>query len=84
VQWLLGLGAPLFAAVVWGTFVSPQASRPTTDPPRLVIELAVFGAGVVALAAADQVALAVVLGLLVAVHLGLTFALDQRRAEATG
>ena len=31
-QWLLGLGAPLLAAVVWGAFVAPKASRPTVDP----------------------------------------------------
>ena len=42
-QWLFGLGAPLSAAAVWGTFVAPKASRPTVDPVRLLLELAVFG-----------------------------------------
>jgi hypothetical protein len=83
-QWLVGLGAPLIAAVVWGRFVSPKASHPATDPERLLLELLVFGAGAAALVAADQVASALVLAALVAIHLALTFVLDQRRAEATG
>jgi hypothetical protein len=78
VQWLIGLGAPLLAAVVWGRFMSPKASHPVFDPLRLVIEAAVFGAGVVALFAADATGVAVVLLVLVVVHLALTFALDQR------
>jgi hypothetical protein len=82
-QWLLGVGAPLVAAAVWGTFVSPKASRPTVDPVRLVLELAVFGSGVAALFAADQATLAVVLAALVAGHLALTFALGQRPARAS-
>ena len=75
---MLGLGAPLVVAVVWGTFMSPKASRPTTDPVRLVIEVAVFGSGVAALFAADAEALATVFGVLAFAHLALTFALGQR------
>jgi Protein of unknown function (DUF2568) len=79
-QWLLGLGAPLIAAGVWGTFVAPKASRPTVDPVRLLLEAAVFGSGVAALLAAGSTALALVVAALVVVHLGLTSALDQRPA----
>jgi hypothetical protein len=81
-QWLLGLGLPLVAAVVWGRFVAPKASHPTTDPQRLLLELLVFGSGVVALAAAGEGTLAVVFGALVVLHLGLTFALGQRPRES--
>jgi hypothetical protein len=80
-QWLLGLGAPLLAAVVWGTFVAPKASRPTVDPPRLLLELAVFGSGVAALFAADAAVLGAVFAGLVALHLALTSALGQRPAR---
>jgi hypothetical protein len=80
-QWLLGLGAPLVAAAVWGAFVAPKASRPTVDPVRLLLELAVFGSGVVALLLAGSTVLAVVLAALVALHLALTFALGQRPAR---
>jgi Protein of unknown function (DUF2568) len=81
-QWLLGLGAPLVAATVWGTFVAPKASRPTADPVRLLPEVGVFGAGVAALFAADAATLAAVFAALVATHLALTFALGQRPARA--
>jgi hypothetical protein len=81
VQWLVGLGALLLAAAVWGTFVAPKASRPTVDPVRLLLEVAVFGSGVAALVAAGSTALALVFAALVVVHLGLTFALGQRPAR---
>jgi hypothetical protein len=58
VQWLLGLGAPLLVAVVWGRFIAPKASHPTTDPVRLLLEVVVFGAGVAALFAAERSGLA--------------------------
>jgi hypothetical protein len=80
-QWVLGLGAPLLAAGVWGTFVAPKASRPTVDPVRLLLEVAVFGSGVAALLAAGSAALALVFAALVVVHLALTFALGQRPAR---
>jgi Protein of unknown function (DUF2568) len=85
-QWVIGLGAPLVAAAVWGRFMAPRALRPTVDPMRLLIEIAVFGAGVAALFAAGATAIAVVIGVLAAVHLALTFALGQRpeREAATG
>jgi Protein of unknown function (DUF2568) len=79
-QWVIGLGAPLLAAAVWGTFVAPKASRPTVDPVRLLLELAVFGSGVAALLVAGSTAPALVFALLVVLHLALTFALGQRPA----
>ncbi len=81
VQWLLGLGAPLVAAAVWGRFVAPKASHPTIDPLRLALEVLVFGSGVAALCVAEQTTLAIVFGALVLVHLALTFALGQRPAK---
>jgi Protein of unknown function (DUF2568) len=80
--WVLGLGAPLLMAVVWGTFMSPKASHRVDDPVRILAEIAIFGAAVAALAVAGQIVLAVVFGVLVAGHLALTFPLDQRRAPA--
>jgi hypothetical protein len=81
VQWLLGLGAPLVAAGVWGRFVAPKASHPAVDPRRLALEVLVFGSGVAAICVAEQTTLAIVFGALVLVHLALTFALGQRPAR---
>src|SRR3954452_15773413 len=78
VQWVIGQGAPLLVAVVWGRFMSPKASHPTVDPGRLLIEVAVFGSGVAALFAADAPVLAVIFAVLGALHLALTFALGHR------
>jgi hypothetical protein len=77
-QWLLGLGAPLLVALVWGAFMAPKAWRRARDPVRLPLELVLFGSGVAALAAAGSRGLAIVFGALVLVHLALTFPLGQR------
>jgi hypothetical protein len=79
--WLVGLGAPLLAAALWGAFVAPKASRPAVDPVRLLLEAAVFGSGVAALLLAGSTALAIVLAALVVLHLALTLALGQRPAR---
>ena len=64
---LLGLGAPILAAVLWGMFVAPKAAHPLHDPAKLLVELVVFGAAAAGLYAAGQpywaVALLVVYGI---------------------
>lgn len=64
----LGIGAPLVAAVVWGTFISPRAAIPVSLPVRLLLELIIFGAAVIALVTAGQGMLAWVLALVVVVN----------------
>lgn len=36
-RWLLGIGVPLLAAMIWGMFLSPKASLPLEAPLRLAI-----------------------------------------------
>jgi hypothetical protein len=55
---VLGIGAPLLAAVVWGMFVAPKARRPVSVPVRLAIEVVLFGAG----AAAGRTVLGIAFG----------------------
>jgi uncharacterized protein DUF2568 len=45
--WLLGIGLPVVAAVLWGLFAAPRA-RTTSPPLRLATKVLVLGAGVVA------------------------------------
>ena len=59
--WLLGIGAPLVAAIVWGALVAPKARWPLPLQVRLVTELLLFAAAARALAVAGQPVLAVVL-----------------------
>ena len=75
---VLAVAAPLAAAVLWGRFVAPKARRPQADPLRLLLELAVFGGGTLAFAAAGLETSAVVLGVATAAHLVATFVLGQR------
>jgi Protein of unknown function (DUF2568) len=55
---LLGIGAALIAAVVWGAFAAPKSSRRLRGGALIAVQMAVFAAGGIALAAAGQVALA--------------------------
>ena len=76
---VLAIGAPLAAAAVWGALVAPKASRHPGDPWRLLLEIAVFGAGTLAFAAAGAGWVAIAVGVLAALHLVATFPLGQRR-----
>jgi hypothetical protein len=58
-SFVVGLGAPLGAAVLWGLFVSPKA-RYGSYLRQAIGELVVFGAAALALLDADQPVLAVV------------------------
>ena len=82
-QWVLGVGAPLAMAAMWGRFMSPKATHRLDDPARLMAEVAIFGMAAVALVDADAPTLAIALAAAVAVHLVLTFPLDQRGPPAT-
>jgi Protein of unknown function (DUF2568) len=69
--WLrLGLAVvlPLTAAIIWGRWVAPKASRPLPDPRRLVPEWVVFGGATVALAATGHPLLAALLAVLAAAN----------------
>ena len=59
--WLLGVGAPALAAVVWGTFVAPKARIPVSAPLRVQIELVLYALAAVGLGAAGQPVAAVIL-----------------------
>jgi hypothetical protein len=54
----LGVGAPLVAAVVWGTFVSPQAPVRLPGPVVLVLQALVFGSAAAGLVATGHRTLA--------------------------
>ncbi len=78
VQWLLGVGAPVAFAMLWGALVAPKAPRRLADPARFGLEVVVFGLAAVALADAGQSALAIAFAVVIVVNLGLMFALGQR------
>src|SRR5512147_3184969 len=73
VNLVLAVVAPLAAAAVWGAFVAPKAPRHPRDPWRLLLEVAVFGAGTLGFAAAGLTTVAIVLGVASVLHLAATF-----------
>jgi hypothetical protein len=74
----LGLGLPVLAAVVWGTFLSPHAAVALPKPLRVLLELLLFGAAVAALAQVGYRTLAIAFGVLVLVNEIMITALGQR------
>jgi hypothetical protein len=77
---LMAFGVPLVAAVLWHTFAVPgdrsrSGKAPVAVPGfvRLVLELAVFGAGSWALYAAGQAVPALALGIAVVLHYALSY-----------
>ena len=73
----LGIGAPLVAAVVWGTFVSPRA--PVELPAVLVVVLQtlVFGSAAAGLAATGHRTLALVFVVVVVINAVLIYVWGQ-------
>ena len=56
--WALGLGAPLLAAIVWGLFIAPKATHEVPKAVWVGLQVLLFGAAALALAAVapDQLA----------------------------
>ena len=71
-RWLLGIGAPLLAAVLWGVFRVPNdpGPAPVAVPGwlRLLLEAVYFACGVLAFYASGKPAWGLIFGLLVAIH----------------
>ena len=74
----LGLGVPLVAAVVWGTFVAPKALVKVPGAARLLVELGVFASATAALYAAGSTRVATALMLAYVLDRILLTALWQR------
>lgn len=72
---LLGLGAPLAAAVLWGAFIAPKASFPVAIPIRILLEAAVFGSASAALYASGHPHAALVFLIVAVVDSALVYSL---------
>ena len=42
-RWVLGIGSPLLAAVIWGLWMAPRANRRLQGAAFLMLELVLFG-----------------------------------------
>ncbi len=77
---ILGIGAPLIAAVLWGMFVAPRAAKPVSPPTRLALRLLVFGSAALGLAVAGQPTLAGIFASLTMVNMILVRVWKQEHA----
>ncbi|WP_237690699.1 YrdB family protein [Paenibacillus caui] len=77
VQALLGIGTPLLAAVIWGTFLSPKAAVSIAPSLQLIMEIVLFGLAAAALYAAGRLGLGAVLVVAYAVNRLLIYVWDQ-------
>ena len=78
--WLLGVGAPVLAAVVWGAFVAPKARVPVPASVRVQIELVLYALAAVGLGSAGQP----VAGMVLAVAGGATSLLNEVQERRAG
>lgn len=67
-RWVLGLGIPAVTAVLWGLFAAPKARYTLSPWARLGVKALVFGAAIVALAAAGHPVLATVFAAVVVLN----------------
>lgn len=74
---LLGVGAPLLAAVLWGLFVAPKASVKVQGPVHFALQVLVFGAAIAGLVAARQAALGWIFAVVVVLNAVLMYVWKQ-------
>jgi hypothetical protein len=69
--WVLGLGLPFLAAILWGIFAAPRSRRRLPQNPRLLFAFVLFSLSGAALYGADHPSAAFDFLLLSAVNLSL-------------
>jgi len=74
---LLGIGAPLLFAIVWGIFVSPKARIEIPSIPKFVLGIVLLALSAVALSNAGYPGLAIAFEVLIAVHAVLVILLEK-------
>ena len=74
---LLGIGAPLLIAVIWGMFGAPKANMQFHGFMLLALEVVVFGSGVVALYATKNYSLAWAFAVIIVINRILMFVWGQ-------
>ncbi|GAA0690439.1 hypothetical protein GCM10010193_50990 [Kitasatospora atroaurantiaca] len=74
---LLGLGAPLLAAVAWGLFAAPKARVVVPLAGVLIVKFLVFGAATAGLYAVGRHGIAIAFGAVAAVNMVIA-TLDRR------
>lgn len=61
---LLGIDSPILFTIVWGTLLAPKSAMRLHEPWLFLLEIAVFGLAIWALARSGHVNLAVAFGVI--------------------
>lgn len=78
---LLGVSAPLLAAVLWGIFMAPKAARPLDTPIHQIAELVIYALAFTALYVAGQPTLSAIFVIVYAVNFVLRLVWKQGTPE---
>lgn len=79
---LFMIGAPLFAAVVWGLFRAPKALVPVDAVGRGIVEIAVMGSAVIAWTMLGQPVVGIVFGVIALVSGSINMRRENERERA--
>jgi hypothetical protein len=67
-HWILGLGIPIVAIIIWSIFNAPMSKRRLPRIPRTILEVVMFSLGALALAAAGQTTWAIIFAVLIVIN----------------
>jgi len=76
-HWLLGLGIPIVAIIIWSIFNAPLSKRRLPRTSRTILEVVMFGLGALALAAAGQMMWAIIFAVLIVINQILLYVWQQ-------
>ncbi len=68
VHWILGLGVPVVAIVIWSVFNAPLSKRRLTRTPRIILEVVMFSLGALVLAVVGQTTWAAIFAVFIVVN----------------
>lgn len=78
--YIFGIGTPLLAAVLWGTFAAPKSKRQLPLPYRVVFSIAMFWASGILLYQAGLTGYAVTMMVVALIAEGLVLILERESA----
>lgn len=65
---LLGIGAPVIFATIWGTLLAPKSALRLSQPWLLLLEVIIFGLTILALYSPGKTSLAAIFGLIYVIN----------------
>jgi hypothetical protein len=81
---LLGVGAPLLLAVVWGLYLAPRSSKRLKGMTLAVTKLVIFGLAALCLVAAGQRTVGLIFAAVSLIHVVLSVVWNQENAALEG